>query len=102
MELSDAPSGQRDDERPGDGPSPAPADPSPFADLPTLDELERRYLRYALERCDGNRTRTAATLGIDRRTLYRMSARLGVPIARTSAPAREEDRVESGSDAGIE
>ena len=52
----------------------------PFADMPTLDELERRYLVYALQRFAGNRTRTAAALGIDRRTLYRMSARLGVPI----------------------
>ena len=56
-----------------------PADP--FADMPTLDELERRYLVYALQRLHGNRTRTAAALGIDRRTLYRMSARLGVPIS---------------------
>ncbi len=48
--------------------------------MPTLDELERRYLVYALQRFAGNRTRTAAALGIDRRTLYRMSARLGVPI----------------------
>lgn len=57
-----------------------PAGAHPFADMPTLDELERRYLVYALQRFAGNRTRTAAALGIDRRTLYRMSARLGVPI----------------------
>jgi DNA-binding NtrC family response regulator len=61
-------------------PSPAQASAHPFTDLPTLDELERRYLVYALRRFAGNRTRTAAALGIDRRTLYRMSARLGVPI----------------------
>ena len=60
-------------------PSPS-AGAHPFADMPTLDELERRYLVYALQRFAGNRTRTAAALGIDRRTLYRMSARLGVPI----------------------
>lgn len=58
----------------------AQASAHPFTDLPTLDELERRYLVYALRRFAGNRTRTAAALGIDRRTLYRMSARLGVPI----------------------
>ena len=61
-------------------PSPTQAVSHPFSDLPTLDELERRYLVYALRRFAGNRTRTAAALGIDRRTLYRMSARLGVPI----------------------
>ena len=60
--------------------SPSSANGHPFMDLPTLDELERRYLVYALRRFAGNRTRTAAALGIDRRTLYRMSARLGVPI----------------------
>lgn len=60
--------------------SSTPVNGHPFMDLPTLDELERRYLVYALRRCAGNRTRTAAALGIDRRTLYRMSARLGVPI----------------------
>ena len=43
-----------------------------FEDLPALDELERRYLLYILEVTGGNRTRAAETLGIDRRTLYRM------------------------------
>ena len=64
----------------------------PFADMPTLDELERRYLVYALQRLAGNRTRTAMALGIDRRTLYRMSARLGVPItgAGVLAPPRAD------------
>lgn len=60
--------------------TPTQAGADPFSDLPTLDELERRYLVYALRRFAGNRTRTAAALAIDRRTLYRMSARLGVPI----------------------
>ncbi|BCS31032.1 transcriptional regulatory protein ZraR [Luteitalea sp. TBR-22] len=63
-----------------DAPAGTPAGAHPFVDMPTLDELERRYLVYALQRFAGNRTRTAAALGIDRRTLYRMSARLGVPI----------------------
>ena len=61
----------------------------PFTDLPTLDELERRYLIFALQRFRGNRTRTAAALGIDRRTLYRMSARLGVPITGPDLPGND-------------
>jgi DNA-binding NtrC family response regulator len=65
---------------PVDATAPTEVRVDPFADMPTLDELERRYLVYALQRFAGNRTRTAAALGIDRRTLYRMSARLGVPI----------------------
>jgi DNA-binding NtrC family response regulator len=49
-----------------------------FEDLPALDELERRYLLYILEVAGGNRTRAAETLGIDRRTLYRMIDRYGI------------------------
>jgi len=51
-----------------------------FQDLPTLDELERRYLVHVLEAVGGNRSRAAEALGIDRRTLYRMAERLGVPL----------------------
>ena len=51
-----------------------------FADLPTLDELERRYLLHVLEAVGGNRTRAAEVLGIDRRTLYRMAERFGIDL----------------------
>jgi DNA-binding NtrC family response regulator len=51
-----------------------------FQDLPTLDELERRYLVHVLAAVGGNRSRAAEALGIDRRTLYRMAERLGVPL----------------------
>lgn len=51
-----------------------------YADLPSLDELERRYLSHILETLGGNRTRAAEILGIDRRTLYRMAERLGVKL----------------------
>jgi DNA-binding NtrC family response regulator len=52
----------------------------PFADLPSLDELERRYLNHVLESVKGNRTRAAEILGVDRRTLYRMAERFGVEL----------------------
>jgi two-component system, NtrC family, response regulator AtoC len=39
--------------------------------LPPLREVERRYIRYVLDRVDGNKRRAAALLGIARRTLYR-------------------------------
>src|SRR6185295_20104352 len=52
----------------------------PFADLPTLDDLERRYLLHVLEAANGNRTRAAEILGIDRRTLYRMAERFGIEL----------------------
>jgi DNA-binding NtrC family response regulator len=49
-----------------------------FQGLPSLDELERRYLVHVLEAVGGNRSRAAEALGIDRRTLYRMAERLGI------------------------
>lgn len=53
-----------------------------FAGLPSLDELERRYLLHVLEIARGNRTRAAAILKVDRKTLYRMAARFGVPLGK--------------------
>ena len=55
-------------------------DKQPFADLPTLDDLERRYLVHVLEAAHGNRTRAAEILGVDRRTLYRMAERFGIDL----------------------
>jgi DNA-binding NtrC family response regulator len=52
----------------------------PFSDLPTLDELERRYLLHVLAAVGGNRTRAADVMGIDRRTLYRMAERFKVDL----------------------
>jgi DNA-binding NtrC family response regulator len=51
-----------------------------FSDLPTLDELERRYLVHVIEAVGGNRTRAAEVMGIDRRTLYRMAERFGIEL----------------------
>ena len=51
-----------------------------FDGLPTLDELERRYLVHVLQEVGGNRSRAAETLGIDRRTLYRMADRFGIDL----------------------
>ncbi|HNV02909.1 MAG TPA: sigma-54 dependent transcriptional regulator [Vicinamibacterales bacterium] len=52
-----------------------------FDGLPTLDEVERRYLLHVLDAVKGNRTRAADVLGIDRRTLYRMAGRFGIDLA---------------------
>ena len=41
------------------------------ADWPTLQELERRYILRVLEHCGGSREKTAATLGINKSTLWR-------------------------------
>jgi DNA-binding NtrC family response regulator len=52
----------------------------PFSDLPTLEDLERRYLMHVLDAANGNRTRAAEILGVDRRTLYRMAERFGIEL----------------------
>jgi DNA-binding NtrC family response regulator len=41
------------------------------AELVTMSEMERRYVRRVLEACGGNKTHAARVLGIDRRSLYR-------------------------------
>ncbi|HEY1957017.1 MAG TPA: sigma-54 dependent transcriptional regulator [Polyangiaceae bacterium] len=51
------------------------------ANLVTLGELERRYVRHVLERTRGNKLRAARLLGIERKTLYRKLAR----FAKSSA-----------------
>jgi DNA-binding NtrC family response regulator len=56
-----------------------------FRDLPTLDELERRYLQHVLQAVGGNRSRAAEALGIDRRTLYRMAERFRIDLKDESS-----------------
>jgi DNA-binding NtrC family response regulator len=51
-----------------------------YADFPSLDELEKRYLIYLLNALGGSRTRAAEILRINRRTLYRMAERFGISL----------------------
>jgi len=46
-------------------------------ELVSLEEIERQYIRHVVERCNGNMSRAAEVLQIDRRTLYRMMERFG-------------------------
>jgi len=50
-----------------------------IADWPTMEELQRRYLRLMLARSGGNRSRAASALGLDRRTVQRMLAKYQIP-----------------------
>lgn len=45
------------------------------ADLPTLEEHEKHYIRWALEKCEGNKSKAAKMLGIDRVSLWRKMKR---------------------------
>ena len=51
-----------------------------FYELPSLDELERRYILHVLDATGGNRKRSAEILGINRKTLYRMAARFEIEL----------------------
>ena len=64
------------------------------ADLPTLEEVEKRYIQRVLESVGNNKTLAAQTLGLDRRTLYRKLERYGVVDAETAA-ALAADKVAS-------
>ena len=51
-----------------------------YAHLPSLEELERRYLAHVLRMTRENKTRTAGILGISRKTLYRMAERFKLRV----------------------
>jgi len=57
------------------------AGPSAFPELPqapTLSDLERANILRTLERCEGNQTRAAQALGINRSTLWRKLKQYGI------------------------
>lgn len=51
-----------------------------YANLPSLEELERRYLAHVLRMTRENKARTAGILGISRKTLYRMAERFKLRV----------------------
>jgi two-component system response regulator HydG len=54
-----------------------------------IDELERRHIFHVLKLVDGNKSRAAQLLGLDRRTLYR---KLDLYRATRSASEREQEQ----------
>ena len=50
----------------------------PRRNLPSLVQREEEYIRYVLEHCDGNRTKAAQILGIDRVSLWRKLKKYGL------------------------
>ena len=56
-----------------------------FSGLPSLDELERRYILHVLDATGSNRKRAAEILGINRKTLYRMAARFEIELGLQSS-----------------
>ena len=58
-------------------------------DLPTLDELEARYIMRVLAFTKGNMSKAAKILGVDRKTLYRKRDELSqnAPDCSVQSPA---------------
>ena len=57
---------------------PATVADAPDSMLPTLDQVERRYIEQTLRRVRGNQTRAAAILGISRKALWEKRKRYGI------------------------
>ena len=65
-----------------------------ISDMPSLDEIKKRYVVYVINRLRGNISRAAKILNVDRRSLYRMLARWKVvPFAA----ARSEEPLQDAS-----
>jgi DNA-binding NtrC family response regulator len=63
--------------------------------LPTLKEVERRYIERVIKMTGGNKTQAARILGLERRTLYRRLARLGTD---RHDPSGQDDDESLGDD----
>ncbi len=48
------------------------------SEIPTLEEHEKHYLLWVLEKCEGNKTKAAKIMGIDRVSLWRKVKRYGI------------------------
>jgi two-component system, NtrC family, response regulator AtoC len=73
-------------ERAASGPHPGgPSDAwRGFDDLPSLEEVKKRYILHVLDSTQGNISRAAEILEVDRRSLYRMLERYHVAPVRHS------------------
>jgi len=66
-----------------------------ISDLPSLDEIKKRYVVYVINRLHGNISRAAKILNVDRRSLYRMLARWKVvpfTAARSEEPLKDASK----------
>jgi DNA-binding NtrC family response regulator len=46
--------------------------------IPTAEEQEKRYIKWVLDKCNGNKTKAAKIMGIDRVSLWRRLKRYGM------------------------
>lgn len=63
--------------------------------LPTIEDLERRYMKFVLEKTGGKKEKAAQILGINRRTLYRKEREYGFVSADAAEEHHEDDRTDT-------
>lgn len=63
--------------------------------LPTLEEIERRYFKFVLDKTAGRKEKAAQILGVNRRTLYRKEREYGFVSEEESTADGEEDAIEN-------
>ena len=56
--------------------------------MPTMEELEARYIGFVLRHTEGNKSAAAELLGFDRTTLYRKIDRYGIDVEAVLEEAR--------------
>lgn len=59
--------------------------------FPTLEDLERRYMKLVLDKTGGRKEKAAQILGINRRTLYRKERDYGFVAPDAAGDAGEDD-----------
>ena len=48
------------------------------SEIPTLEDQEKNYIKWVLDKCEGNKTKAAKIMGIDRVSLWRKVKRFGM------------------------
>jgi DNA-binding NtrC family response regulator len=69
--------------------------------LPTLEDIEKRYFKFILDKTGGRKEKAAQILGVNRRTLYRKEREYGF-ITGVGADHDHEPEVDSEADSEAE
>lgn len=67
------------------------------AQLPTLDQLEKRYMKFVLDKTGGRKEKAAQILGVNRRTLYRKEREYGFVTGDAPNDTEEASSSEASS-----
>lgn len=59
--------------------------------LPTLEDIERRYFKFVLDKTAGRKEKAAQILGVNRRTLYRKEREFGFVVGDSADPEKDDN-----------